>query len=204
MNGQVCKSSGVVSADRFGGEPVESLYKRLVPRLVNRARGPLGFDDARSIADLSFVKAYRRFDPSQGVPFEAWAFKVLHGEVVNELRSRSREVKTVPIDGEGEGSADPPSGSVHDEDHLVSAGQAQLLVGELTHAIAARYKKDERLRGLHLDVMEHLISREFQPERLDSPDLKALAAQWGIAPPVVSQARARIKQLLIEILQRDM
>ncbi len=90
------------------------LIERYVPLARAIARGMrvaadtlMDADDVRSAASFGLIDAVDRFDPSRGVPFEAYAARRIRGSVIDEVRrvgDRSRTedaasaVRTVSLD----------------------------------------------------------------------------------------------------------
>lgn len=58
-----------------------------------RASSMMPYDDLLGEAYLSLVKAARRFDPTRGVTFGAYAKQVINGYLFNYLRDRARSVR---------------------------------------------------------------------------------------------------------------
>jgi RNA polymerase sigma-B factor len=55
--------------------------------------GPDGVDDLIQVAYLGLVNAVRRFEPSRGIPFQAFASPTINGELKRHFRDRTAPVR---------------------------------------------------------------------------------------------------------------
>ena len=90
------------------------LIEQYVPLAQAIARGMrvasgalMDADDVRSAASLGLIDAVDRFDPSRGVPFEAYAAQRIRGSVIDEVRrigdrrraeDAAAAMRTVPLE----------------------------------------------------------------------------------------------------------
>lgn len=63
------------------------LVRRLAGRLINRLPANVEIDDLIQAGMLGLLTALSRFDASQGVPFEGYAVRRIHGAMLDELRA---------------------------------------------------------------------------------------------------------------------
>lgn len=66
------------------------LARRLAMRFANRG---IPFDDLFQVASLGLLHAIDRFDPSYGVPFEAFATPTILGEIKRHFRDRAWDLR---------------------------------------------------------------------------------------------------------------
>lgn len=78
-------------------DPAADLVRRhlpLVRRVARRYAGRgEGLDDLVQVASLGLVAAARRYDPTRGVPFVAYALPTIEGELRRYLRDRCSSVR---------------------------------------------------------------------------------------------------------------
>jgi RNA polymerase sigma-B factor len=78
-------------------DPVEDLVDRHLPLVHSLARRFAGcgepLDDLVQVAAVGLVAAARRFDPSRGVPFAAYAVPTVRGELRRYVRDRASTIR---------------------------------------------------------------------------------------------------------------
>lgn len=125
----------------------EHLVRRhlpLVVHLVQRHRGRgESHDDLVQVASLALVTAARRFDPSRGVPFVAYAALTIDGELRHHLRDRvgavripRREQQTAARVSEALGTVSQKLG--RQASLVEAADSASVAVGEARRALESR------------------------------------------------------------------
>lgn len=75
----------IEAANRLVLEHVE-LVKTLAARMSHRVPAHIEFGELVSVGMMGLVEAARRFQPSLGVPFDAFARRRVHGAMVDSLR----------------------------------------------------------------------------------------------------------------------
>ncbi|NOZ74624.1 MAG: FliA/WhiG family RNA polymerase sigma factor [FCB group bacterium] len=66
------------------------LVKFIVGRIPPVANGNLSRNDMYQFGVIGLIDALDRFDPTQGVGFKTFAYKRIHGEVIDAVRKESR------------------------------------------------------------------------------------------------------------------
>jgi RNA polymerase sigma-B factor len=66
------------------------LVRALVPRFAGRGEP---FDDLVQVGAVGLIKAVDRFDPSRGVPLEAYAIPTIQGEIRRHLRDTAQPLR---------------------------------------------------------------------------------------------------------------
>src|SRR5690348_941648 len=78
-------------------DPVDGLIERHLPLVRSIARRYAGsgepFDELVQVGSLGLVAAARRFDPTRGVPFAAYAAPTVDGELRRHLRDRASTIR---------------------------------------------------------------------------------------------------------------
>lgn len=63
-----------------------AMADRIACRVVHQTHGAIEVDDAIQIGRVALVQAAQSFDPSRGVPFEAWMARRVQGAVIDGMR----------------------------------------------------------------------------------------------------------------------
>lgn len=71
------------------------LVRALASRLVHRVPSHIELNELISVGMMGLVEAARRFEPSRGVPFDAFARRRIHGAMVDALRQLDMTPRSV-------------------------------------------------------------------------------------------------------------
>ncbi|HVG56881.1 MAG TPA: RNA polymerase sigma factor FliA [Vicinamibacterales bacterium] len=71
------------------------LVKTLASRLAHRVPSHIELSELISVGMMGLVEASRRFEPSRGVPFDAFARRRIHGAMVDALRELDSTPRSV-------------------------------------------------------------------------------------------------------------
>jgi RNA polymerase sigma-70 factor (ECF subfamily) len=129
---------------------LSNLYEEYFDKIARYAYVHIGVKaDAEDIAGEVFLRALKSLDSykEQGVPIQAWLFRIAHNLVVDHLRKIQKH-KTVPIDDvEVEGGMDP-----------VMATEKNIELERLTKAMEQLTQEQKEVLGLRF--FGGLTSRE--------------------------------------------
>jgi RNA polymerase sigma factor (sigma-70 family) len=114
----------VAAAQGNAGWAFERLYRQFAPSVQGYLRTQ-GVEDAEGLTSEVFLGAFRRIRTFSGDAdaFRSWLFTIAHHRMVDDRRSRAREVPTQPL----ERSAEARAGGDVEEDALVSLGMAHAM-----------------------------------------------------------------------------
>ncbi len=94
-----CSDAQLVACINKGEDPrrkelLFARYEGLLHGLAYKYQSPLlTHDDAYQVAALGMMKAVRRFDPARGIPFKAFAFPNVEGELKKYYRDKAEMVR---------------------------------------------------------------------------------------------------------------
>lgn len=155
-------------------DALERAYRRwsgLVHGLARRAVGPDGADDVTQVVFVSAWRGRDTYDPSAG-PLGAWLVGITRRRIVDELRSRQRQV---PVADAAPEVSDAQAWTAADSTDLLTIYEELERIG------------DPQRRIILLAYVEDLTQREIA-ERLDLP--------LGTVKTHTNRTLARLRTLL--------
>ena len=177
--------------DHAAREDLIEAYRPYVSRVVARMGIPStsvqGRDDLVSAGVVGLIDAVDRYDPSRGVPFEAFAVTRIRGAIIDELRrldGRGRLFWRRVRVGEADADELPAALSL---DRLVEAG-AEPAADATEPLLEEDLRNDVQYALMTLTIRErNVITRYYDGERT----LREIGREMGVSEARVSQLHAR-------------